>query len=61
MNLVSEIEEYSENIHSKLNEVLSKSLSDGEKIELTLTLTITVPDMSELYEELGRVSGDQYQ
>ena len=54
-NIVSEIEEYAVHIHSQINNALAKDLSEDEKVKLELTLTITVPDMTELNEEMDRL------
>jgi len=54
-NIVTEIEDFAELIHSQINAALGKELSEGEKVQMELTLTITVPDLTELNEEMDRL------
>lgn len=55
-NIIQEISDFAEHVHARTNAALSRSLSDGEKIELELTMTITVPDLTEFYAEMNRLA-----
>lgn len=55
MNMITEIEEFAERIHNEINDALSNLTDSSEKRVVTLTLTLTAPDMSALSEELERV------
>jgi hypothetical protein len=54
-NSINEIEEYSENMHREIREAINTLPPPGEKRTLNFTLTITAPDMSDLYQELSRI------
>ncbi|HTP89546.1 MAG TPA: hypothetical protein VMJ34_21500, partial [Bryobacteraceae bacterium] len=55
-NTVREVEEYSGTMSPKLRGAITRSRTTDERIELNLTLTLTVPDMTELDIELARLS-----
>jgi hypothetical protein len=54
-NVIKEIEEFSENMHKQLNELLNNWPQPGETRILDISLKLTVPDMSELDEEVERL------
>lgn len=60
-NLIAEIEEFAEHMHSQLNTTLGRTLSEGEQVRLELTLTVTAPDMTDFYEEMERLRSTLFQ
>lgn len=54
-NVISEIEEFSENIRQQLNEILNNWPQLDETRTLEFILKLTVPDMSELSREFRRL------
>jgi len=57
-NIISEIEEFAEQVHSQLNAALAREIPEGETVRLELTLTLTAPDMSEFNAEMERLQGE---
>jgi hypothetical protein len=54
-NAIHEIEEYSEKMQREIGEAINNLPPPGEKRTLDFTLTVTAPDMSELYQELSGI------
>ncbi|ACU88346.1 DUF4062 domain-containing protein [Desulfomicrobium baculatum] len=57
-NIISEIEEFAEHVHSQLNTAFAREIPEGEIVRLELTLTLTAPDMSEFNAEMERLQGE---
>jgi hypothetical protein len=55
MNMITEIEDFTERIYNEIDTVLSNLTDGSEKRVVTMTLTLTAPDMSALHEELEKV------
>ena len=55
MNMITEIEEFTERIDNEIDAALSNLTDSSEARVIKLTLTLTVPDMTALYDELERV------
>jgi hypothetical protein len=56
INLLDEIEDYSQRIQREVEQALSTPKKPGEERKVNLTLTLTMPDPSDFEEELQRVS-----
>ena len=54
-NVIREISDYADHVHSQLNSALSQRPPKGETIRLELILTATAPDMTQFYEEMERL------
>jgi hypothetical protein len=54
-NNVHELEEFPNSISSTLRDAIAQSLETKRKVQVTSTLTLTVPDTTELLQELERL------
>jgi len=56
-NTVRELEEFSRSIKDRLRDAITEYQSTRQRVEVSLTLTLTAPDMTGLNEELERLRG----
>lgn len=54
-NIIREIEEWSEKLLREVEEAIASPPPLGEQRVVEFTLTLTVPDMGEFYQELKRL------
>ena len=55
-NIVAELEEFSHELKTSLTNAM-EAVGKGQSVKVHLTLTLTVPDLAELNQEIARING----
>ena len=55
-NIVAVLEEFSHELKTSLTNAM-EAVGKGQSVKVHLTLTLTVPDLAELNQEIARING----